>query len=107
MSLALLEALLIRGKGGYSMSDYFEDVPVGQYARESVTCEYVCNLTFSEESFDLVISQDVIEHVSDPDKAFRNIDKILKPNSVHIFTVPHTLSMGKKCDKGNAYSKWH
>jgi SAM-dependent methyltransferase len=46
------------------------------------------NQTFEDESFDLVITQDVMEHVMNPDKAFAEIARTLKPGGAHIFTVP-------------------
>lgn len=45
-------------------------------------------MTFADESFDLVITQDVLEHVLNPDQAFRDICRTLKPGGAHIFTVP-------------------
>lgn len=44
--------------------------------------------TFADESFDLVISQDVMEHIFNPEKAFSEIARTLKPGGAHIFTVP-------------------
>jgi SAM-dependent methyltransferase len=44
--------------------------------------------TFVDESFDLVITQDVMEHIFNPDKAFSDIARTLKPGGAHIFTVP-------------------
>src|SRR5262249_23430285 len=38
--------------------------------------------------FDLVITQDVMEHVLDPTRAFAEIARALKPGGAHIFTVP-------------------
>ena len=45
-------------------------------------------LTFSNESIDLHISQDVLEHVFNPAKVFKEIERTLKPGGAHIFTVP-------------------
>lgn len=44
--------------------------------------------TFAEEAFDLVITQDVMEHVFDVEAAFREIHRTLKPGGSHIFTTP-------------------
>ncbi|MEO8512880.1 MAG: class I SAM-dependent methyltransferase [Ignavibacteria bacterium] len=44
--------------------------------------------TFNDNSFDIVITQDVFEHVMNPDKAFAEIARTLKPGGAHIFTVP-------------------
>ncbi|EEM24564.1 Methyltransferase [Bacillus thuringiensis serovar tochigiensis BGSC 4Y1] len=50
-------------------------------------------MTFQNESFDLFITQDVFEHVMEPKKAFKEIERVLKPGGAHVFTVPwyHTL----------------
>jgi len=46
------------------------------------------NQTFADESFDIVITQDVMEHVFDPKKAFSEIARTLKKGGAHVFTVP-------------------
>lgn len=43
---------------------------------------------FEENTFDVVMTSDVFEHIPDPYKAFKEIYRILKPGGVHIFTVP-------------------
>jgi len=45
-------------------------------------------LTFADATFDLIITQDVMEHVLDPAAALREIARVLKPGGAHIFTVP-------------------
>ncbi|WP_188079338.1 glycosyltransferase [Xanthobacter oligotrophicus] len=69
-------------------SEYFEDVPRGQTDSSGVRCEDTTCLTFANESFDLVVSQDVFEHVSDPDRGFAEVARVLRPGGAHIFTVP-------------------
>lgn len=44
--------------------------------------------TFRDNQFDLVVTQDVMEHVLDPEKAFIEIRRTLKPGGCHVFTVP-------------------
>jgi SAM-dependent methyltransferase len=44
--------------------------------------------TFPDQMFDLVITQDVMEHIFDADAAFREIDRTLKEGGAHIFTTP-------------------
>lgn len=46
------------------------------------------SLTFPDESFDVFITQDVMEHVNNPQKVYSEIARVLKPNGVHIFTTP-------------------
>lgn len=73
---------------GYVGSAYFpEREPgemVGDYRNEDVR-----SLTFQDGAFDVVISQDVFEHVFEPERGFSEIERILKPGGVHIFTVPY------------------
>ncbi|MDT0556027.1 class I SAM-dependent methyltransferase [Patiriisocius hiemis] len=44
--------------------------------------------TFDDESFDLVITSDVMEHIYNPELAFKEIHRTLKPGGAHIFSVP-------------------
>jgi SAM-dependent methyltransferase len=69
-------------------SQFFADVPRGE-ARDGHQSEDLRSLTFRDESFDLVISQDVFEHVLSPERAFAEIARTLKPNGAHVFTVPY------------------
>ena len=50
--------------------------------------EDIMNLSFSHSSFDRVLSFDVLEHVHDPDSAFREIYRVLDNTGVFLFTVP-------------------
>jgi O-antigen biosynthesis protein len=68
-------------------SEYWDDVRRGE-TRGNVRCEDVQHLTFPDASFDIVISQDVFEHVPDAEAGFREIHRVLKPRGYHIFTVP-------------------
>jgi SAM-dependent methyltransferase len=45
-------------------------------------------MTFPDNYFDLVITQDVLEHVMHPERAFADIARTLKPGGAHLFTVP-------------------
>lgn len=82
-------------------------VPVGVFPRSACTisllifpdqapgsivgkfrCENLEALTFADESIDLHVTQDVLEHVFHPSKVFSEIARTLKPGGAHIFTVP-------------------
>lgn len=48
----------------------------------------ICSMPFADESFDLVLATDVIEHVEDDGRALREIARVLKPGGVVLLTVP-------------------
>ena len=73
----------------YSFSHFFPNVPPGQISPESgARCENLERMTFPEGSFDLFVTQDVLEHIFDPVLAFEEIKRVLRPGGAHIFTVP-------------------
>jgi glycosyltransferase involved in cell wall biosynthesis/SAM-dependent methyltransferase len=80
----------LRGQHWFTVSEYFEDVPLGNAGPGGVHCEDLARLTFADNTFDLVISQDVIEHVPDPRQAFAETARVLRPGGAHIFTIPHS-----------------
>lgn len=71
----------------YSSSQYFEGVTLGDSVG-GVRCENLESLTFTDNSFDLFITQDVFEHIFNPEIAAREIMRVLKPGGAHIFTAP-------------------
>lgn len=74
---------------GYSTSHYLDHVPRGLTDPDSgFRCEDIESLTYSDDSFDLFITQDVMEHVFSPSLAFREIGRVLRPGGAHVFTVP-------------------
>ena len=68
-------------------SEYFEGYQSGEY-RDGVLCQNVEQLSFPDDSFDLVISEDVLEHVADYQQGLREVHRVLKPGGHHIFSVP-------------------
>lgn len=48
----------------------------------------VCAMPFADDSFDLVLATDVIEHVDDDAQALAEIARVLKPAGLAIVTVP-------------------
>jgi len=51
-------------------------------------------LPFPEESFDLVTSNMMFEHLAEPEKELREIFRILKPGGVLLFHTPNANSYG-------------
>lgn len=73
----------------YTFSHYSPDTPFGEIdGRTNARRENLEHLTFPDATFDLLITQDVMEHIFDPEAAFREIGRVLKPGGAHIFTVP-------------------
>jgi SAM-dependent methyltransferase len=71
----------------YVNSYYWPEVTPGE-EQDGVRCEDLRHLTFADESFDLVISSDILEHVRGPMDAFAEIFRVLRPGARHVFTVP-------------------
>jgi len=71
----------------YTASQYYADVPRGDY-KEGMRSEDLSPLTFESNSFDLFITSDVFEHVIEPELAFNEIARVLRPGGMHVFTMP-------------------
>lgn len=59
------------------------DVPNIEYGVENAL-----KLSFADNSFDLIISVDVIEHVGEPEIMLREIQRVLKPGGLLFITFP-------------------
>ncbi|OGN96606.1 MAG: hypothetical protein A2Z77_01180 [Chloroflexi bacterium RBG_13_51_36] len=74
-------------------SEYVPGVPRGSECN-GIRCEDLQELTYPADYFDLVLTSDTLEHVPDPEKAFSEIHRVLKPGGFHLFTVPVIPSQG-------------
>lgn len=72
----------------YTYSFFYEDKPLGEELESGGINQNLENMTFDDDVFDVFITQDVFEHVLNPIKAFQEIERVLKPGGIHIFTVP-------------------
>lgn len=73
----------------YTASQYYPQIAPGQnHPQSNYRCENLEQLTFPNESFDIFVTQDVMEHIFNPEKAFKEIARVLKPRGAHIFTTP-------------------
>lgn len=79
---------------GYIPSHFFSDTPRGEF-KWGFKSEDLEALTFHDESIDLHISQDVMEHIFNPELAFKEIARTLRPGGAHIFTLPIVNKGGK------------
>ncbi len=83
-----------RNVKSFATSDYFPDVALGEAVQVNGSihrCENLEQLTYPDGSFDLVVTQDVFEHIFDIEKAFSEIARVLRPGGSHIFTVPYKV----------------
>jgi SAM-dependent methyltransferase len=71
----------------YFPTFYWPDVSRGA-SKGGFRCEDLQEQTFEDSTFDLVLTQDVFEHILNPDQAFREVVRTLKPGGAHLFTVP-------------------
>jgi SAM-dependent methyltransferase len=78
---------LARYAPSYSHSQYLIGEKAGDVV-EGVRCENIEALTFPNESIDIFVTQDVMEHVFHPERAFAEIMRVLKPGGIHIFSTP-------------------
>lgn len=84
-----VSAKLRRECAGYVASQYDPDRPFGsmhesgRWRNEDLEAQ-----TFADNSFDVVVTQDVFEHVFHPGRAAREIARTLKPGGFCVMTVP-------------------
>lgn len=71
----------------YSASHWMPHLPPGAAIRGG-TNENVHDLTWPDDSIDIVISLDVMEHIDSPESAVREVTRVLRPGGLHIFTTP-------------------
>jgi len=71
----------------YTYSKFWPDITPGS-SFNNVLCEDLEKLTFQDNSIDIFITQDVFEHVFNPQAAFQQIERVLKVGGYHIFSVP-------------------
>jgi SAM-dependent methyltransferase len=79
---------ILSGAKEYTRSFFRPDVKTGTQREDGVVCEDITALTFGDESLDVIVSSDVLEHVPDPAAAFRESARVLRSGGVHIFTIP-------------------
>jgi 2-polyprenyl-3-methyl-5-hydroxy-6-metoxy-1,4-benzoquinol methylase len=65
------------------------------------------SLPYQKKFFDYVLCSEVIEHIENPWKLFRDIKKVLKKNGILILTTPNIHSKkSKKIFQKNNYFHW-
>jgi SAM-dependent methyltransferase len=82
----------------YVPTQCFPGVEIGTL-RSGIRCEDLERQTFKDVSFDVVITQDVMEHVFDPAAVYREVYRTLRPGGLYIHTTPiyKTLTQSVCC----------
>jgi GT2 family glycosyltransferase/2-polyprenyl-3-methyl-5-hydroxy-6-metoxy-1,4-benzoquinol methylase len=74
------------------VSQYKPNKKLGITLDSGITNQNLECLTFADSSIDIVITSDVMEHVRLDKQAHHEIMRVLKPEGVYVFTVPHDRS---------------
>ena len=85
----------LRDLDGYRNSFFESDVSPGEI-RSDTECQDLMKLTYADNSFDLVLSSDIFEHVRKPFVGFKEVDRVLKPEGFHIFSIPLQWPMRRR-----------
>ncbi|MDO8726224.1 MAG: class I SAM-dependent methyltransferase [Candidatus Methanoperedens sp.] len=72
----------------YIYSEYFGISYTSGDIVNNIMHQDLMDMSFSNETIDLMISSDVFEHIPDPYKAHKEVYRVLKHGGRHIFTVP-------------------
>lgn len=80
------DAYLARHAGRFTWSQYSAEANGDQC--EDPLNQDLQSLRFADRLFDLVVSQDVFEHIAEPRSAFSEVARVLKPGGSHVFTIP-------------------
>lgn len=80
-----------------ALNQFLDDLPNLHYseyvpARSSIKHEDITKLSYPDKYFDLVLTSETLEHVPDWRSGFKEINRVLKIGSSHIFTVPALIS---------------
>jgi predicted SAM-dependent methyltransferase len=51
----------------------------------------ICNLPFSDNAYDVILCNHVLEHIPDDTKAMQELYRVLKPGGMGIFQIPQDL----------------
>lgn len=65
-----------------------DQLPFGSVNKNGVRNETLCALSFPDQSFDTLVSLDVLEHIPDYEQAFRECARVLKEGGRMMWSVP-------------------
>jgi len=65
----------------------------------------ICNLPFEDNSYDVVLCNHVLEHISDDTKAMAELYRIMKPKGWGIFQIPQDINREKTFEDNSITDK--
>lgn len=71
----------------YYVSEYYDDCVSGELVN-GISYQNLEQTTFDDDFFDLIITEDILEHIARPKQACRELRRILKTDGYHIATIP-------------------
>lgn len=80
---------LLRSAPGYVASLYLPDEENGATLDNGALNVNLEQMPFQDDSFDIIITSEVMEHVRYLDQAHREIARCLRPGGTYLFTVPY------------------
>ncbi len=78
------------GSGTHTIDPNVFNLDLFPYKRVDITAD-ICNLPFKNNSVDLIICEEVLEHLPDPDSALREMSRILKTTGRIYMNVPFIM----------------
>lgn len=79
----------LKGRNFYATSAYLPNKKNGQEIGKGVWNVDLMNIPFDDETYDVILTSDVMEHVRRDEAAHKEILRCLKPSGKYIFTVPY------------------
>ncbi len=105
VSAGTIPRVLDLGAGSGSMSQLLHeagyrvdacDLEPGQFQCAAVECrraDFSESLSYDDATFDGVVCVEVLEHLDGHERLFREVQRILKPGGVFLFTTPNVMSI--------------
>lgn len=82
----------------YFRTYFCEGDEPGTIRYDGARCEDITKLTFHDNSVDLIVSSDVLEHVPDFTAAIKESARVLVKGGMHVFTVPTSDKTVKRAE---------
>lgn len=76
-------------------SEYLGYDKIGSQVYNGIRHEDAMNLSFDDDFIDLIVSQDVLEHVPNYIQAIKETYRVLKKNGIFIFSIPFYIASMK------------